>query len=1409
MSFHYHMLTSAFRLVVSHIAATAIFCVLTLFSWGLQGAMKSTGDSAESLKKLVTLGTVYQGPGNVWCNLSNYGWMGDDNAVTPSMEWPAGSSNMHLYQGSIWIAGLDASGLPHVTAGDESEFYPLLSQSRIDSFQAHGWDAFTTEEYTIVVASSEWTENLDSANCLWYDSDIFGQPGIDDDGDGLVDEDPLDFTDNDGDGLINEDFAAVSETDTYTMYNDAWQNRHQAGDLPLGVEVIERTYAWSHHYAQNFILWDYEIINVGLASNMDSSDPLLIEPDMPQDLTDVYVGIRFDGDIASLAPGTYWYDDQTAYNYEYNISYIYDADDPERLGDDTGEAGLAPGYLFAALLGSPLDKTGRAGIPASHNWWTIDDDPDTDALKYQFMSNGFFASLPLVPYDYRFLQAVGPYDMAHGDTLRLVWAMGVGNGYQGMVYDVGSAHWMFNHDFGAPPTFPPEQLTILEWDGNSVILIWDESTHEYLAGYNIYRSVSAEGPFSKLNSELLVESRYQDDSIVAGEVYYYAITNVDCVDTESDYSNIVQLNAGAPMPPSGIRAAIANGAIRIDWDTHPDAAVTSFNIYRSLSDTIGFVQINTTPVAAETYTDAAVTTGETYYYMVSALNPAGYESLPSGWVRITLLEGLKGLGVLIVDDDQETPDREIDHVFHSMFQVFNYEDWDVAEQGIPTVADLQNYSTIVWYADENPMSFYYFALPETDQKYVQNPLPAYLDMGGNLWLMGDEILYVMAMADTGDLFGAGGFARDYLHLLDGGDAGDTFTGLVSLGVDGFQDIGIPGLATGTGWPDQLFPTAEATAIYDLGGYDSGTTGGIFYDGDDHKVIFFGVNASFTATNNMVLTLSPEDMAVVTEHALGAEFGESLMENPAPLPPKLLEVTQWGDDYIDLAWSINEEADFLGYRLYRSAGDDDMPELVNTELLRDQHTYRDSLLTETVEYRYYVTCVDLAFQESKPSMVVTEIPGRPYTPGKPRVTYQMGNDIELAWDLDTLADLAGYNLYYRREWVFPDFTEGAYSRTEEAYEYEYIRLNDSLIASTSYSTELDEDIYYFSLTAVDQDSLESYRSKEITVLVRGPLSDRILLIDDFSWTPGCYNSHEKIAAEIDSGFMNGIDYTLWDVPAQGTDIFTPAGIGQYSSVILYTDGGYAAADYASLLTAYAQAGGNLLISGYQLADMGTEMLAAFGFQPEYIGTGSNQCDSIYGVPGTAYEGITIDVPLEVRPRIFEAIYPEADHTSTIFFAQTTDPVPAVLPVGVRSEMPNGNVVIILGQSLPFLDQTQQATKDFGWYVLTEEFGEIIVSNAAEEKPIPLTYRLYPCYPNPFNPTTIIRYDLPRPVEVQLVVYDLLGRDIVRLVDQPMGAGAHRAVWNGRDAVGRLLPSGIYLARMVTPEYTKSVKMVLLK
>ena len=92
---------------------------------------------------------------------------------------------------------------------------------------------------------------------------------------------------------------------------------------------------------------------------------------------------------------------------------------------------------------------------------------------------------------------------------------------------------------------------------------------------------------------------------------------------------------------------------------------------------------------------------------------------------------------------------------------------------------------------------------------------------------------------------------------------------------------------------------------------------------------------------------------------------------------------------------------------------------------------------------------------------------------------------------------------------------------------------------------------------------------------------------------------------------------------------------------------------------------------------------------------------------------------------------------------------------------------------------------------------------------MNYVLYQNYPNPFNPGTTIQFDLPVASATRITVYDLLGREMVRLADGRLGPGYHHLVWDGRDSRGQMVPTGMYIVSMRTPEFGKNIKIVLLR
>lgn len=94
-------------------------------------------------------------------------------------------------------------------------------------------------------------------------------------------------------------------------------------------------------------------------------------------------------------------------------------------------------------------------------------------------------------------------------------------------------------------------------------------------------------------------------------------------------------------------------------------------------------------------------------------------------------------------------------------------------------------------------------------------------------------------------------------------------------------------------------------------------------------------------------------------------------------------------------------------------------------------------------------------------------------------------------------------------------------------------------------------------------------------------------------------------------------------------------------------------------------------------------------------------------------------------------------------------------------------------------------------------------------VPLAFRLSQNVPNPFNPVTRIVFALPSAMAVRLDVLAVDGSRVATLVNEPLGAGAHEVVWDGRDAGGRQVASGTYLFRIDAGPYSETRKMTLMK
>ena len=97
----------------------------------------------------------------------------------------------------------------------------------------------------------------------------------------------------------------------------------------------------------------------------------------------------------------------------------------------------------------------------------------------------------------------------------------------------------------------------------------------------------------------------------------------------------------------------------------------------------------------------------------------------------------------------------------------------------------------------------------------------------------------------------------------------------------------------------------------------------------------------------------------------------------------------------------------------------------------------------------------------------------------------------------------------------------------------------------------------------------------------------------------------------------------------------------------------------------------------------------------------------------------------------------------------------------------------------------------------------------DETLPITYKLYNAYPNPFNPTTTVRYELPKEVLVSFNICDLMGHNIKSLINIKQPAGYHSIGWDGKNNLGEGVSAGMYIYTLQAGEFRQTKKMVLLK
>lgn len=323
-----------------------------------------------------------------WGAFGSYPGAGTPISEYPSAEWPAGSGVEHLNIAGLWVGAWKGCSLGDQTLGVSTAAYEMEFRPTDDPIDR----IYETYE------GAPGGHRLPS-------------PSLDDDGDGLIDEDPLDGRDNDDDGLVDEDFAAISQQMFSSWYTDDQPEAiaQFPEHTPLNLTVRQESYQWTDPRFDDFVGISFTMTNTGADC-----------------LNRMYIGMFLDFDIGSRDEPGYWEDDQAGYwegirctdlgPAELRIAYMCDT-----------EEGQPAGCIGAMLLGHTVYGEGSPGVKTvgvnSFRVFSGDQpyenggDPTNDFQRYEVMSTPRFDRNKDVPDDYRVLMSSGRFGLNPGQSL--------------------------------------------------------------------------------------------------------------------------------------------------------------------------------------------------------------------------------------------------------------------------------------------------------------------------------------------------------------------------------------------------------------------------------------------------------------------------------------------------------------------------------------------------------------------------------------------------------------------------------------------------------------------------------------------------------------------------------------------------------------------------------------------------------------------------------------------------------------------------------------------------------------------------------------------------------------------------------------------------------------------------------
>ncbi|HEV7300165.1 MAG TPA: malectin domain-containing carbohydrate-binding protein, partial [Tepidisphaeraceae bacterium] len=236
------------------------------------------------------------------------------------------------------------------------------------------------------------------------------------------------------------------------------------------------------------------------------------------------------------------------------------------------------------------------------------------------------------------LNPQGPEGSGHGHHVRFYVAKDANGNVIPDTYLVGMDYLRINFDYqdniylitNIKPEGPaaPTGLTATA-STSSIALNWNDNAPNNFAGYDVYRSTSANGTYTKLNGALLTQSQYTDTTATPGVAMYYRVIASNTFNSQSAPASITAtrtVDTSAPATPRNLVASGGDQGVSLTWTANTESDLAGYDVYRSDSSNGTFTKLNGSRVVSTTFVDVNAPAGVVSYYRVRAVDTSGLES---------------------------------------------------------------------------------------------------------------------------------------------------------------------------------------------------------------------------------------------------------------------------------------------------------------------------------------------------------------------------------------------------------------------------------------------------------------------------------------------------------------------------------------------------------------------------------------------------------------------------------------------------------------------------------------------------------------------------------------------------------------------------------------------------------------